>query len=373
MGGNVETGRSLSERVFQYLVDHHAAGERQQPLTGSFSLLRGSGEADLYGMIDAVYILYTIGLLTSVTTPASRCAWAERILACQDENGWFSLRNLRGHSREHATAYAVGALCLLENEPGESYVSRIKPLKEMLPILSDPVEFSQWIHNLGFQPSLSGIFQKKLGWHYIWRGSHVGGGIAAAAGMARELLPIWWPGEVDPDKWFDWYFTWLDEQVSPKTGLWHRAFWNYFYHQPTLIDMGGAVHFYWIYEAMNRRFPYPEKLIESTLSLQKSSGLYKNYPFCIDLDGNFNIIRAYLQLTPEGQAKYRDDVYQSAKRNFEAVVRALMEKPLEEMYHDSHGLPGALAALVECTRLPGFQYSVALEGWQHPLDKVWWL
>lgn len=363
--------QNINQLLLGFLEQHLV--QKSKPFNGLFSLYPQASEHDLYGMIDAAYSLYTIGRLDQLTDRSSRQTWAKRILYCQNEQGWFTLRNLRGHSREHATAYALGALKLLELEQGENYVDQIRPINDLLPLLRDRTEFVRWIRFLDFRYSPREIFKKKLGWHYIWRGSHVGGGVPAIAGMAKERITAWWPGQVDVDQWFTWYFNWLDEHANPRTGYWQRAFWNLVYRKPTLIDMGGAVHFFWIYEAMKRPFPYPEAVIKPTLSLQKADGLYKEHPFCIDLDGNFCLIRSYLQLTPEKQNKYKRQVYSSAEKNFEAIVNAFEEKPLENIYSDSHGLPGALAALVECCKLPGFKYSNHLSNWNHPLDKAWWL
>lgn len=355
-------------------VQHHATNHYTYPLTGEFSLHRGQTTPDLYGMIDTVYILYTIGKLAEKTTCESRQTWAKRILACQDDKGWFSKKNLRGHSNEHATAYAISALKLLEVEHDEKYLDQIKPVTALLPILTSYEKFDRWITHLDFRPTWQHIKAKKIGWHYIWRGSHVGGGIAAIIGMTQHLFKNWWAKhDVSGERWFNWYFAWLDKEARPKTGFWQRAFWNMVYRKPTMIDMAGAVHFYWIYEAMDSPLPYPEKIIESTLPLQKQTGLYKKHPFCIDLDGNFCIIRAYLQLPTNKQLVYKNAVYQSAERNFEGTVNYLTKHPLEEIYTDSHGLPGALAALTECAKLPNFKYADMIKDWQHPLDKVMWL
>jgi hypothetical protein len=365
---------ALQHQSNEFVTRHHVGTVASSgKFSGQFGLHSGTSEPDLYGIVDAVYTLYTSGSLIQQTDRASRRAWADRILACQCADGWFSKRNLRGHSQEHATAYAIGALRLLELEPDENYVRQIRPLEALLPLLIDQATCWRWIDTLDFRLAPLRILKKNVGWHYIWRGSHIGGGIPAAIGMSRDWVEQWWPSRVNIDQWFDWYFDWLDAHVNPKTGYWQRAFWNAVYRNPTLIDMGGAVHFFWIYEAMRRPFPYPEAIIDSTLSLQQSSGLYKDHPFCIDLDGNFCVVRAYLQLSPARQEVYRDRVYHAVETNFEAIVRALTTQPLEEIYDDSHGLPGALAALVECTKLPGFKYTEALSDWRHPLDRAWWL
>ena len=341
-------------------------------LWGEYSLLEGAAEPDLYGTADAVYTLHTVGALSGGTDRTSRDRWASQILECQDDQGWFTRRNVRGHPREHATAYAIGALRLLEVEPSEVYVERIRPMTALFPLLTDEKALGRWLTRLGFRPTPRGILSKDLGWHYIWRGSHVAGGVAAALAMTRELIGQWWPGEVDLTSWFTRYFDWLDAHVNPDTGFWQRGFWNAFYRRPTVIDLGGAAHFYWIYEALGRPLRNPESIITSTIALQRDDGLYKDRPLCIDLDAAFGIVRAYRGLPESQRRSLAGRVYRTAERNFEAIVRRL-SVPLKDIYSNSHDLPGALAALVEWTGLPGFAYAELLRDWQNPLDRVPWL
>jgi hypothetical protein len=364
----------LSEHFLQKHAVRNGKGLNDtEPISGEFALHRGQSSYDLYGMLDSAYVLYTINRLKDKTDRASREIWAQRILSCQDEQGWFSKLNYRGHSREHATAYVVGALRLLEVEPEETYVTRIKPPIALLPILTSHRHFLHWIEHLNFRFTPRDILNKNLGWHHIWRGSHIGGGVAAIIEMVSHLLTRWWSEKVNSEQWFNWYFNWLDMHANAESGYWQRAFWNVIYRKPTIIDMGGAVHFLWIYEAMSRPFPYPEPVILSTLQLQRQDGLYKDHPFCIDLDGNFCIVRSYLQLPKSQQSAYTKKVHQSLEASFQGIVSHLTRKPFEEIYSDSHGLPGALAALVECAKLPDFKYADSLKAFQHPLDRVCWL
>lgn len=360
---------SLSNQVNSFLHQHAVANNN---FSQGFVLYRGNIEYDLYGTVDAIYILHTIGELLHTTRDVQQ-RWAELILACQDEDGWFTRRNLRGHSREHATAYAIGALGLLSTQTNEAYIDQIKPIKSLHPLLTDKKRFLNWITHLQFRYLPQDVLHKNVGWHHIWRGSHIGGGIAAIIQMTHHLFNSWWPNQVDGGQWFSWYYGWLDKHANPQTGFWQRAFWNLVYNKPTLIDMGGAVHFLWVYEANHRPFPYPEQVIPSTISLQKKSGLYKNHPYCIDLDGNFCIIRSYLQLSSDQQKKWETGVFHSIQHNFDAVLSALLAKPLTEVYSDSHGLPGALAALIECEKLPNFPRYLSSMGWSNPLDTVCWL
>lgn len=360
---------NLSNQIELFLHQHAVA---KKTLSEGFALYRDQSEYDLYGMIDAIYILHTIGKLSQITGKVSR-KWAELILACQDESGWFTQRNLRGHSREHATAYAIGALRLLSIDSDENYVDQMRPVSSLLPLITNKQQFHHWITHLQFRYLPQDVLRKNVGWHHIWRGSHIGGGIAAIIHMTSHLFDQWQFNQVDADQWFDWYFDWLDSHANLQTGFWQRAFWNLIYRKPTLIDMGGAVHFFWIYEARQRPFPYPEKIIPATISLQKESGLYKNHPFCIDLDGNFCVIRSYLQLTSDKQQKWQTAVYHSAAHNFNSIIGTLLARPFIEIYSNSHDLPGALAALVECAQLPGFSIDLTLQGWQNPFDTVCWL
>lgn len=364
----------IEEKVLEFLRLHEVDGGSGmgRPLDGSFSLHRGSTEPDLYGMVDAVYILFTLDRLGDLTTRASREVWADRILSCQDEAGWFSLRNHRGHPREHSTAYAVGALRLLELDQGEVYLDRVRPLVGIRPILSSRPAFLKWIRRMGFNGLLD-IPKKNVGWHHVWRGSHIGAGVPATLGMMRDYVDQWWPGQTNLDEWFGWYFDWLDGEVNPSTGLWQRAFWNLAVRRPTLIDLGGAAHFLWVYEAYGREFQYPAKIIDSTISLQRPTGLYREHPFCIDFDANYCIIRSYLQLPAEIQQEMQARVNHAIQRNFDAVTRVLLEEDLTEVYSDLHGPPGALAALVECTMMPGFSAGEVVSRWRHVLDHTWWL
>lgn len=374
MNGQVRSSlEQIEQRTIQFLEQHSTAALTGAPYAGDFSLHAGSAEADLYGMVDAVYLLSILGQLPQRTTRASREIWANRILACQDEQGYFSRRNKRGHSAEHATAYAIGALQLLEVEPTEAYVAQVQPLRFAEPMLHDQGRFTDWIEHLGFYYRPRDVLHKNVGWNHIWRSSHIGGGVAAALHMTRQAHQRWWGSPCQTDRWFDWYFAWLNGHINPKTGLWQRALWNTIYKQPTLIDMGGAVHFFWLYDALDQAFSHPVQTIYSTIGLQTANGLYKDHPFCIDLDGNFCIARPYLQLSEAEQATHAPAVYRSLEANFTAIVNALTAQPFEQIYQDSHGLPGALAALIECTKLPAFPHKEAMRGWQNPFDRVCWL
>jgi hypothetical protein len=362
-----------ARRSIHKFLEMHSLAPYRPPLSGEFCLKRGFQSPDLYGMVDAVYALYSLGELAAWTSKASRARWAARILSCQDEKGWFTKGNKKGHPKEHATAYAIGALCLLEVEEDEQYMARLRPIDGLFPLLKDPSYVTQWLERLDFRWHLGNILEKNLGWHYIWRGSHIGGGIAAIIGMLEGVLNESWGWKVDVEIWFRSYFEWLDQHVNPETGYWQRSFWNSLWKRPTVIDMGGAAHFYWIYEAKRRPFPYPEAVIKSTLHLQKQNGLYKEKPFCIDLDGNFLLIRSYRQLAQDKQEIWRDKVLSAVNRSGKAILKFLSGQNIEQVYPDLHYLPGAIVGLIECSKTGEASWVEILSGWKHPLDKVMWL
>ncbi len=363
----------LSDKILKFVSLFYVpgSGSFDGPLTGEFSLLPGSKESDLYGMVDAVYVLYTINSLEELTDQKSRAIWADKIIDCQDEEGWFSKKNFRGHRKEHATAYAIGALRLLEMEPGESYIPKIKPLKGILPLLKSKQALIKWIKRMGYE-NLSSLLSKDVGWNHVWRSSHIGGGVAASVIMTAECS--WWKeAQVTPDEWLGYLLDWLDSEANQKTGYWQRALWNLVIKRPTLIDLGGAAHFYWIYNACNREIRFPDKVIHSTIQLQRKDGLYKDYPFCIDLDANNAIVHSYLQLDEQKQKKYKSIVLSSLEKNFNSTLTILNKQSLADIYGNSHGLPGALAGLVECTKISDFKPYPAIEGWNRVFDKACWL
>jgi len=364
----IEKLKQLSLSCHKFLSLHYL-GEYKYPIEGYFALYRGAKDYDLYGMLDAVYILYTIGELEKFTSRQSRENWANLILECQDERGWFSYRNLRGHPKEHATAYAIGALRLLEVDKNERYLHKVKRIHELQDLLESKEKTIKWIKRMGFEFSL----KKNWGWHYIWRGSHIGGGVPAVIHMLENVIPQWWSKNFSLDLWFNCLFDWLDAHINPKTGFWQRAFWNVFLKKPTIIDLGGAAHFYWIYEARKRSFLYPKQLIYSTISLQKENGFYKGEkPWCIDLDANFCIIRSYNQLNEKDRREVRDLVDRSIYLNFISSIKLMTEHEIDSIYSNTHELPGALIALIESSKLNEF-YAELFNNWKHPLDVVAWL
>jgi len=337
-------------------------------LSGNFSLLRSQPSRDLYGMIDVIYILSIIDELQNLTNKESRSIWANRILQCQDQEGWFTKNNYRGHVKEHATAYAVGGLKLLEITDNENYLESIAPINGIRTYFNH----NNFIHLMKYQGMKLSLknFKKYLGWNYIWNASHISGGIAAIIGQTQELMGNWWDSGINAQEWLDNYCEFLTNYINNDTGLWQRAAWNVLIRKPTTIDLGGAAHFYWIYEKHKCSYPNPENLIDSILYLQKESGLYKDHPLCIDFDANFCLLRSFNQLNDELKKQYKGELRKSINNNVSAIENYLFNIPPSRWYDNIHSLPGALAAIVESYEIID---SSKYKKWNNPFDKVWWL
>jgi len=278
---------------------------------GEYSYLPGQKRPDVYGATDMFYLLYTLDMLD--LGEADRKAWIRAIGKFQNKNtGWFG-GNMTMHSREHATAYAVGAMKLLGSKPRY------------------PLAFKK------FYDTREKIFKmlEDTPWDAVWSGSHIPSGIASA------LINT---GEAGPD-WTDAYFEWLDREADPGSGYWLRKNDGAQKDSAGTNELGGAFHFYYIYTYLGHPLPFPERIIDATINVQHDNCLYDaEVPYCIDLDGVFSIIEAYKQT-----GGYRTgDVRDSLECTLDAIVTRLNDPDfLWNNYRDSHKLVGAVVALAE--------------------------
>jgi hypothetical protein len=116
----------------------------------------------------------------------------------------------------------------------------------------------------------------------------------------------------------------------------------------TKHELGGAVHYYWIYEFMKRSIPYPKKIIDSTLQLQNEFGLWDNrVSYCIDLDAIFCLLRCGGHVDD-----YRkEDVKEAIIKYLDYTIPCLNDKMfLYNQYISTHKLTGCLGAIAEIYR-----------------------
>ncbi len=298
-------------------------------LDGAFSS-RPGGVADLYGAADAAYLLWSAGMLEARTTHEDRRAWARRIQACQNPaSGWFDQSLLAAHGVPHATAFATGALSLLGERPAH-------PLRFGETLFASRSRIDAWLD--GFR------------WGQIWTGSH-------AAGAAAAALDAPWGLEL-PDDWGVWLLDALDDRVDPSTGLWKRARRDRILRGPTTVDLGGAAHFWWLYDRLGRAIPFPEQAFDAVLGLQRRSGLWGSrlyggaMPQGIDFDALYGLRVAWGRCSEAFRFSRRDRLGAALDRYVRAA-HAQLTPPgaVDRRFHTLHKLVGTLNALAELDAL----------------------
>jgi hypothetical protein len=285
--------------------------------TGEFSYVKG-GKPCPYGTLDVIFCRAIMNRLT--LTEKEKNDWASYINSFQQKDtGWYKKTYTLTHFREHTTAYAVAGLHLIDRKPAYDFIWQDR-------LLSSEKERQRWIN--------------KIPWSLSWPASHIVSGIPAIMAMLGN----------GTDEFFNWYFAWLDKEVNPATGYWSRGLG----HRLGLIkkvskhEMGSAFHMYYVYEYMNRKWPYPEKIVDMTLRLQHENGLWdRDVTYCIDLDGVYSLLRS-----SRNAGGYRtDDVKDACIRYLERAEKILNDREFfYSRYTNTHILPGALCAVAECAK-----------------------
>jgi hypothetical protein len=247
---------------------------RLQPGEFAFSSYPG-GQETLYASAMAVMTLQTLGQLTGVPYP-ERQKWIAYLNRWQDaETGLFigpeltpaDLTNPQ-HDFDtvswHLTAHVLPALSLLGG-------STAHPLRFAHRLL-DESHLRRWL--------------AERDWTQAWK---EGNNLIAAAQFLIWLRER--EGISKADHALNYFFSWLDSQIDPATGLWgtdHGC--NPFY------AMYGAYHQLLAYYYEGRPLPWAEKLIDTTLALQHEDGGF--HPAggggaCEDTDGIDILVNLY--------------------------------------------------------------------------------
>ena len=283
--------------------------------TGEFGYLPGSHTCS-YGTTDTLISRFTMGDLS--LTEAEKDAWAAVINRFQQTDGWYGKSHTR-HSRPHTTAYATAALTLIGRSPS-------RPFAWADAILRDRAAMEAWIRG----PH----------WSLAWPGSHVISGVPAALAMTRAA----------PERFFDWYFDWLDREADAGSGFWLRGAVHRLgiIRTPTKHEMGGAFHMFYVYAFFRRPWQHAREVVDHALRLQHANGLWdRDIPYCIDLDGLYCAARS-----SRLAGGYRADDVRAAAEAFLSTTARVLNDPraLVRCYPNTHRLTGALSAVAECQR-----------------------
>ncbi len=279
-----------------------------------------------YGCADAANILYTIGDFPSENK--KREQWIETLQAFQ--NPTTGLFTEETHHFIHTTAHCIAALELFDTKPRY-------PLTDLM----------IYSNRQGLYDLLDGLDWKNAPWPQ----SHQGAGIYAAMILTESV----------DDQWSDDYFKWLWENADPETGLWKK---NAVKAGTAMIyeHMGGTFHYLFNHEYAHRPLRYPEKLIDTCLSLyeEHTAGrrerAFGNYNFgrrvgFLEADWVYCLNRA------NRQTGYRFNDSRKALNRFAAEFTDFLSglnAATHDEFNDLHMLFGAVCTLAELQQaLPG--------------------
>lgn len=277
-----------------------------------------STQPDAYGTAGAANILYMLGELPGGA--AERASWVRSLQGFQDpQTGVFVDAT---HSDHHTTAHCAAALELFEARPAHSLA---------------------FLHELADHDRLR-EFLDQLDWTRPWPASHDAAGAASALAIT---------GEVDPS-WFAAYFDWFDSEADPTTGLWRRDRMLPVDQWPGLFaNLGGSFHYHFVYDYFRQPWPYPDRLIDTCLTLlHDSAGSFAETEIGFrDIDLVFCLSRA------RRQTAHRFDEVGTALSIMVDRVAALLADPdylASEQLDDVHTTFGAVCTVAELQRaVPG--------------------
>jgi hypothetical protein len=132
-------------------------------------------------------------------------------------------------------------------------------------------------------------------------------------------------------------------------------------------ELGGAFHMHFIYEALGREWPLPERVVDAALQLQQPNGFWDGeVSYCIDLDGLWCLFRS----SRNAGAYKSEEVRAACMRYLGRAEETLNDKDfVDASYDNSHRLTGALAAVAECA-LFNPEAVVTDRPWRVSLDKA---
>ena len=268
------------------------------------------GQVTLYSSVFVVMTLHYTGALRQFTD-GEKHAWADYINSFQDpDTGIYRAPEIfegqiegGGHNEEHLALHLVAhilpALDLLDSSPKYKldFARKFLNIETLRSWLSDRDWSKAWLegNNLLF--------------------------------VGQLLVHMDETGVEGADQALEVFMQWLDDQVDPQTGLWGT---NGFCDRYTAIY--GGYHQLLLYYYLRRPLVSPDKLIDTTLSIQHIDGGYSRWNgggTCQDVDAVDILVNLY-KLTPYR----RRDIRRSLRRSYASVMR---RKTIEGGFCDRAG------------------------------------
>ncbi len=233
---------------------------------------------DMYASADVAWIRWMMDDLSSLSDDQRR-EWIGYIQAQQQPDGTY--RHQTQHIAAHAFCHATGALNMLGG--------RQKRSPKFLDRYRNVAGIAQWLEGID--------------WQRPWGASHDIWGAGVPLACTAET----------PQAWRDGLFAWLDREVDPTTGMWRRGV----SYDNSLEPLGGAFHIWPIYAALDRPLPYPEKIIDRVLAMQRPDGSFDGGFGYGNMDGVW--VLAYLV---ERNSHRKDAVIEALNRNLVGLMTA---------------------------------------------------
>ncbi len=260
-----------------------------------------TAEPNMYASCDVAIMRTVMGEdLHSILAPEQREQWINHINSYAGPDGTY--QRYTHHSLEHANGMVIGALGVLGG--------RQKYSVRLYDAFDTPEKVAAWL--------------EKINWREQWSGSHLFWGGMHVFSMSRRCT----------EQWRKTVFDWLDANLDPETGWWRKGV----RHSRSFDALGGGAHIWPIYQHHGRRFPFPERVIDSILAMQQSDGSWLQYGSYMELDALYGL--AYMSsLAPTYR---RQEILKAVAKHGRGLNKAwpafLSRKP------DLHVLLGAVGA-----------------------------
>lgn len=292
----------LSEIRRQVLTYAETLRVPAKPLGWYYDHESATKAPSLYASCDVVFMRTIMGEdLQKTLTPEQRQGWIDHINSFAQPDGIYG-PDRRKHSAEHGNGMVIAALGVLGGR--QKYPVRLYER------FDSPEEIGPWL--------------EKIDWYRQWGGSHLFWGGMHCYSMSSRCT----------DEWRKAVFDWLDANLDPQTGWWRKGV----PHIKPWEPVAGGAHIWPCYQHNHRRFPYPERVIDGILAMQRPDGSWLVYCNYMELDALYGLV----YMSSQAPRYRRADILEAARRHGRGLVQYwpgyLARKP------DLHALLGAVGA-----------------------------
>ena len=239
----------------------------------------GAGKPSFYASCDVAILRTVMGEdLQQTLTPEKRKAWIDHINSFASPDGTYGPWR-QGICREFTHGMAVAALSVLGGKE--------KHAAWFFDYVDTPAKIRPWLETIDWRWQSGGTQR-------VW---------APILGFSMSSRCT--------SEWRDAAFTWLDDNLDPKTGWWRKGI-----SPATPLDPLGGAYVWPMYQHHDRPFPYPTRVIDSILALQKPDRSWNRYGDSSELNALYGL-RYMASLAPNHR---HDEVLKAAERHGRGLV-----------------------------------------------------